>query len=53
MCAHNVESAKKKVIKPPPLTREEITDKIPFYEREMKQAARDLLKHYQELLLMD
>jgi excinuclease ABC subunit B len=48
---------------PAHLTREEIIDKISFYEQEMKQAARDLrfedaahfrdlLKHYQELLLM-
>ncbi len=46
------------------LTREEITSKIDLYEKEMKRAAkelhfeeaahfRDLLKHYQELLLLD
>lgn len=46
------------------LTREEITAKIEEYEKEMKRSAkelqfeeaahfRDLLKHYQELLLMD
>lgn len=49
---------------PSHLTREEIEDKIKEYEKEMKQAAkemrfeeaahfRDLLRHYQELLLMD
>lgn len=45
------------------LTHEEITEKIAQYEKEMKQAAkalefeeaarlRDLLKHYQELLML-
>ncbi|HEX4838882.1 MAG TPA: excinuclease ABC subunit UvrB [Rhabdochlamydiaceae bacterium] len=49
---------------PPHLTREEITAKIEEYEAEMKLAAkelrfedathfRDLLRHYQELLLID
>ncbi len=49
---------------PSHLTREEITDKVEEYEKEMKLAAkelrfedathfRDLLRHYQELLLMD
>ncbi len=46
------------------LTREEVTEKIEEYEKEMKLAAkelrfedathfRDLLRHYQELLLID
>jgi excinuclease ABC subunit B len=45
------------------LTHEEITEKIAKYEKEMKQAAkalefeeaarlRDLVKHYQELLML-
>lgn len=49
---------------PSHLTREEIEDKIEEHEKEMKQAAkemrfedaahfRDLLRHYQELLLLD